>query len=250
MLPGPGGRGLGARVTPFPGAPSHPGTHSGPPRIIVMSSVETVPVERRSAPPLVSLMAHEAPEECLCVRCAARQGSCCARREIYLTPGDIRRMSAFLGRSDFHGRRSAGHPDYLPDGTDPDWERYVFGPEKERSLLLPVKDGPCGFLGPRGCVFPMDVRPLVCRLYPWEYNHEGLLGLSGDCPRDLLRPGESLLAELGMADAAEVGDWHRMLYAEMREEREPTCSAKEPSAPGAAAGLGAPCVACSQVSTP
>lgn len=127
-------------------------------------------------------------------------------------------MSGFLGRSDFHGKAHAGRPEYLPDGTDPDWARYVFGAALERSILLPVKDGPCGFLGPRGCIFPMEVRPLVCRLYPWEYDHEGLLGLAGDCPRDLLGPGESLLGELGMADELEVRSWHRMLYAEMRQE--------------------------------
>lgn len=154
----------------------------------------------------------------LCARCAALRGGCCTHREIYLTPGDRRRMAAHLGRDDFWGRRPAGHPDYLPDGTDPHWERYVFDSRMERPILLSVTHGLCGLLGPGGCVLPMEVRPLICRLYPWEYGHRGLVALAGDCPRDFLAPGETLLGQLGMEDLHRVRTWHRMLYAEMREE--------------------------------
>ena len=37
-------------------------------------------------------------------------------------------------------------------------------------------NGDCTFLGAAGCVLPEEVRPLVCRLYPFEYTHRGILG--------------------------------------------------------------------------
>lgn len=64
-----------------------------------------------------------------------------------------------------------------------------------------------------------ETRPIVCRLYPYSYNHAGLLGEDPDyCPTATLKPpGGSMVALLQMTRArAEV--WRADLYRELRAD--------------------------------
>jgi Fe-S-cluster containining protein len=78
--------------------------------------------------------------------------------------------------------------------------------------------GDCTFLGAAGCTLPLEVRPLVCRMYPYDYTEHGIrASLSEGCPTQLLRPGETLLRALDMRrDDAER--WRAQLYAELALE--------------------------------
>ena len=84
-------------------------------------------------------------------------------------------------------------------------------------MLRREANGDCTFLGQRGCRLPGGVRPLVCRLYPYEYDESGLSGVGDGCPLHLLAPGQTILDALGMR-RARAEAWHAQLYREIREE--------------------------------
>ncbi|MBC7077089.1 MAG: YkgJ family cysteine cluster protein [Synergistales bacterium] len=156
--------------------------------------------------------------ESLCARCARLGKTCCQTCEIYVTPGDVARIEAFTGQTGFYEFRVPDDPVYLDQDDDPEWAACVFRPDGSRRVLKRKADGDCVFLGPRGCQLPLEVRPLVCRLYPINYTARGLEPeLAKGCPVQLLPPGMGLLEALDMSRSqAEI--WHRQLYAEIRLE--------------------------------
>lgn len=159
-------------------------------------------------------------EECLCVRCSRQTRTCCQRSEVYVTPGDVERIAAHTGRTEFFEFRAPGSAEYLPQENDPAWRDRVFRPDGTRRILKRETNGDCTFLGPAGCTLPLEVRPLVCRLYPFDYTEAGLAEeLASGCPLELLRPGEHLLTALDMR-RSDGERWHQQLYAELRREPE------------------------------
>lgn len=183
--------------------------------------------------------------EFLCARCARHMRTCCQTCEIYATPGDVRRIEQHTGLSEFVEFRPPANPAYLDQSDDPAWERSVFRPDHTRRVLKRQASGDCTFLGSQGCVLPLDVRPLVCRLYPFDYNASGLLTeLSPGCPLELLQPGLTLLDELRM-EPGDAQQWHRQLYAEIREE--PHAQPLPTSTPGPESNTIAPVTPCTSV---
>jgi Fe-S-cluster containining protein len=153
--------------------------------------------------------------EFLCVRCARHRKTCCQTCEIYVSPGDLQRVAAHTGRSDFSEFRAPANPLYADQDDDPPWRDQVFRPDGTRRVLRRQANGDCVFLGPHGCQLPLEVRPLVCRLYPYDYNADGILPeLSPGCPLELLAPGQGLIAALDM-HLADAQRWHQQLYAEI-----------------------------------
>lgn len=150
-----------------------------------------------------------------CVRCAQITRTCCQRCEVLVTQLDRERIRRFTGQSDFWEYRAPDDPTYLDQQDDPNWLRWAFRPDGTRPVLRRRLSGDCTFLTPAGCRLPMDVRPLVCRLYPFEYTEAGLAGVSGGCPPAVVPPGRSILHVLDMREA-EAAVWHRMLYHELR----------------------------------
>jgi len=169
-----------------------------------------------------------APEEFLCVRCARHTITCCQRSEIYTTPGDVARIAAHTGRTDFHEFRAPANLDYADQDDDPVWRDRVFRADGSRRVLKRRPNGDCTFLGAAGCTLPLETRPLVCRLYPFDYSAQGIVDeLAEGCPLELLPPGQPLLVALDMRRSD--GDrWHRQLYAEILQE--PEVPADEPAA--------------------
>jgi Fe-S-cluster containining protein len=156
--------------------------------------------------------------EFLCVRCARHMKTCCQTTEIFVTLGDVARIEAHTGRGDFHEFRPAHNPDYSDQDDDPIWRDAVFRPDGTRRVLKKQPGGDCTFLGTAGCTLPLKVRPLICRIYPYDYNAEGIVDeLAPGCPLELLRPGLTLIDELGM-NRAEAERWHEQLYHELRNE--------------------------------
>lgn len=152
------------------------------------------------------------------MRCARHTKTCCQRSEVYATAGDVKRIAAHTGREGFTEFKSAAGSDYLAQDDDPTWRDHVFRADGTRRVLVRHANGDCTFLGDQGCVLPLEVRPLVCRLYPFDYTDEGVReDLAPGCPLELLAEGQGLLAALDM-HRDDAHRWHRQLYEELRRE--------------------------------
>ena len=173
-------------------------------------------------------------EDCLCARCARHQKTCCQVPQIFVTRGDLARIEAETGRTEFSEFRLPDHPGYADQDDDPIWRDNAFQPDGTRRVLKKQLNGDCTFLGPAGCTLTTSARPLVCRLYPFDYTADGFLdNLAPGCPLELLQPGQALLPTLGMS--REVAEsWRRQLYDELLQEAaastEPPSPAPLPSA--------------------
>ncbi len=168
---------------------------------------------------LAIVAGQEKPEAWGCAKCATLGKTCCQEREIFVTPGDRERIAVDSGLKDFWEYRSPADPSYLDQDDDPVWLHSVFRGDGTRPILKRQPSGDCGFLGPAGCRLPLEVRPLVCRLYPYEYTAAGIIGVGSDCPNEVIPPGSSILTVLDMR-AADAVRWHRTLYGELRAGKE------------------------------
>lgn len=154
-------------------------------------------------------------EEFLCVRCARHMKTCCQTSEVYVSPGDEARIRAHSGQNDFTEFRTPDDPVYLLNDDDPLWRDRVFRPDGTRRILRRRENGDCVFLGAAGCVLPLETRPLVCRIYPYDYNEAGIKpALARGCPLELLPPGQDLTVALDM-NYAQAEGWRKQLYEEL-----------------------------------
>lgn len=149
----------------------------------------------------------------ICARCAAGDLTCCRNTEVFLTCGDLRRIGR-VAREPFWRfvPVMAGGP-----GGDALWRRVFTHPEGLR-VLKHRDDRNCVFLKEDGCGLDMETRPLICRLYPFEYDDVCVKGATPTlCPQPEQSNIPLLLALLGMnRDDAEA--WRAMLYREIVEE--------------------------------
>lgn len=164
----------------------------------------------------------------LCAKCAQSPEweMCCYRSEVAVTRADMERIKAYTGKDDFYEvkgvsekhRGNYSHPGHVPDG-DYEWVRIVFDRDEKRPVVRHQPDCYCHFLEKgRGCLLPADVRPLYCRLYPFDYNSERITGaISSGCPEHLLSEGQKLLEVLEM-DLATGEKWRSQMYREFRED--------------------------------
>ena len=149
-----------------------------------------------------------------CARHAQLGPTCCQTSEVFVTSGDRARIEAHTGLRDFFEWRAPTDPVYSDQDDDPAWRDGVFRVDGTRPILRRRPEGDCGFLGAAGCTLPLEVRPLVCRLYPYTYTERGIDGVSSGCPAEVVPPGSTILQVLDLRrDDAER--WHRQLYAEI-----------------------------------
>lgn len=166
-----------------------------------------------------------------CARCARTQKTCCQRAEILVTSGDIRRIGDHSGRADFWSLREPEDTGYLEDDPDdPNWQRFTADCQGRRRMLNRRPNGDCTFLGPQGCVLPLETRPLVCRLYPFAFNERRLTGVDdGYCPTNLFvktnERGKTMLTVLNM-DPRDGERWRSALYHELREDWSQRCASE------------------------
>ncbi|MGC1276170.1 MAG: YkgJ family cysteine cluster protein [Planctomycetaceae bacterium] len=157
-------------------------------------------------------------QDFLCARCSRRQQTCCQQTDIVLTAGDVARVAAHVGHSDFIESRPAGSAEYADQDDDPTWRDATFRADGTRRVVKHRENGDCTFLGSTGCTLPGDVRPLICRLFPFEYTEAGLHAEpAAGCPRHLLPPGIDLFDTLGMK-RSDAERWHQQLYDELRSD--------------------------------
>ena len=150
-----------------------------------------------------------------CGKCAATGKTCCQQTEIYVTFNDVKRIAAFTSRIDFFEFRGPADPAYLASEDDPPWQQYVFRRDGTRRVLKRQLSDDCIFLGSAGCCLTLDVRPLVCRLYPLTYTIKGIGdGLDARCPLQQFNHGKSVPETFGVS-MHKFFSWHADLYTEM-----------------------------------
>jgi len=161
----------------------------------------------------------DSADKFLCVRCSRHVKTCCPPSEVYASPGDVLRIAEFTGRDDFYEYRVPDDPVHLQEDGDPIWIENVIRPDGTRRVLQRQPDGDCTFLGDAGCALPLETRPLICRIYPFDYTADGLRDeLAHGCPMELLPAGQSLLQALDIK-RSDAERWHKQLYAEVLTER-------------------------------
>lgn len=182
-----------------------------------VASAVTAPISLAVIPPTDA-------SDHVCARCARLGPTCCERCEIVLTDGDIARITVHAERDDFWESRAPVDPGYLDQDDDPNWLVWTVEPDGTRRVLRRRDTGACMFLSSAGCTLPTETRPLICRLYPYQYTERGLDGIADGCPTQLIDPGRTILDMIGM-NLADGIRWHRQLYSELRtraEQSDPT----------------------------
>jgi Fe-S-cluster containining protein len=161
-------------------------------------------------------------DECLCERCAKLGKTCCQQAEIYVTLMDVQRIFEKTGQNNFYEFAKCFNPEYADQDDDPVWSAHVFRPDGTRRILRKDSFGNCIFLGQKGCILPLESRPLVCRLYPYTYSASGIYKeLETGCPVHLLEPGQKLEQFIDGCCVENACHWHQMLYTEILREEEP-----------------------------
>lgn len=157
----------------------------------------------------------------ICAKCAAKGSTCCEGpgRDIFITKGDVKRIEAFLNDTDFFEYRRPVNTEYM-EVDDPVWINNVFKDDQTRRVIKLSVSGQCRFLTSFGCKLPTHVRPLICRLFPFQYTASGISNeLESDCPREFLTQGETLDQALGIT-REDANRWHQTLYQEILWEKE------------------------------
>ena len=159
-------------------------------------------------------------DEFLCARCAKHFLTCCQGTDIFVTLGDVRRITEASSAANFTEFRPPSDPAYVQTEEDPFWHKHVFGSDGKRRVVKHQANGDCYFLGSTGCTLAATVRPLICRLYPFDYTADGLKEQpAGGCPVQLLQPQQQLLQVLGM-DRVQAEQYRAQLYVEIAEQDE------------------------------
>ncbi len=65
---------------------------------------------------------------------------------------------------------------------------------------------------------PMTVKPLLCRIHPYDFNEHGVTEIYKYCPIAKKPNSEEILKDMGMSYSV-VKKWHALLYREIREEK-------------------------------
>lgn len=139
-----------------------------------------------------------------CSECAKLYKTCCETAEAGVTSGDIARITAFTGRTDFYSlepvaeehKYSYENPWNCPD-SGKIYVKYFFDEEGRRNILKKNDKGGCIFLAQDGCMLPMDVRPIICRLYPYSWTDQREISLeASSCPAHLFKDEQDLKENL------------------------------------------------------
>ena len=116
---------------------------------------------------------------------------------------------------DFFEFRPPADPAYFASVDDPPWMQHVFRLDGTRRVLKQQPDGDCIFLTSCGCSLKLEVRPLICRLYPLTYTVTGVQTETDErCPANRFCNGRSVLEIFGISMETVLG-WHADLYLEM-----------------------------------
>ncbi len=155
----------------------------------------------------------------ICRVCARQRRTCCQYHDIYVTLGDCRRIQTITREIDFFEYRGCADMAYADQNDDPVWQQKVFRSDGSRRVLKQKSNGDCCFLTESGCRLALDVRPLICRLFPHYYTESGISTLwDTSCPITGQLPGEAIETGIAGVRRSEAERWHRLLYTEIQWE--------------------------------
>jgi Fe-S-cluster containining protein len=155
-----------------------------------------------------------------CIACAQKGQSCCRNVHIYLTRGDVRRIGSQCPGEDFY-HLAPLTSDYEDGGGDPTWNPAILDASGRRRIVRQKDTGDCCFLTETGCRLPSDVRPLLCRIYPYDFREHGLCGISASCP--VVNEIQWLhILEASEMKQSNARQWVAQLYDEIAAERRDT----------------------------
>ncbi|MBN2065048.1 MAG: YkgJ family cysteine cluster protein [Sedimentisphaerales bacterium] len=152
-----------------------------------------------------------------CLDCAANDQSCCEGKQIYITLGDVQRIREFGIKEEFHTFEPLGE-DYLTGGGDPGWNPLILNEDGNRRILAVKADGNCMFLSDKGCTLPGNVRPLLCRIYPYDFTGPSITGMCQGCPISKQENWLDILNSSQM-NLETAKAWVEQLYDEIYQER-------------------------------
>lgn len=161
-----------------------------------------------------------------CARCPKLLGrSCCEPgpedKLTTLTRADVARIAAHTGRSE----RAFVETEWLTQSEAFDYEtrRPIFAGyfrAEPKRLTLSRRGEACVFHDPAsGCTLPGDVRPVACRLYPFEPWPDGTLAIVPERHGDLARAKEEGGACLGVEEANDLEELLARFETSARELR-------------------------------
>jgi Fe-S-cluster containining protein len=140
---------------------------------------------------------------------------------VFITREDAARVEKYLGRSDFYVYEKADKA-FETCTEEPDWPGYVTRTDGTRRVLRRNEKKACSLLSDQGCTLPSEVRPLICRLYPYEYTKEEIVGMCRGCPVSRKYEGIIPLVELSMDPASAERlrvQLYEQTFAELEERR-------------------------------
>ena len=105
----------------------------------------------------------------------------------------------------------------IKSSFDPNMCIYALSKEGKVHTLKHKLDGNCYFLSEKGCLLPLDIRPLYCRIHPYDFVEEEITGITFvDCPVNLLsKPGD--LPDVINVKYDDAKQWVKMFYRELKE---------------------------------
>jgi uncharacterized protein len=135
-----------------------------------------------------------------CNECSKLQLTCCESTDIYVTNGDIKRISDYFGKNDFYHlspvseemKHYYGDPCNVEEGLEI-YYKYLFDEEGRRNILKRTEDNKCCFLTPNGCSLLPNAKPIVCRLYPYDWNDRKEIWIDAHyCPKSLFKDEQEI----------------------------------------------------------
>jgi uncharacterized protein len=135
-----------------------------------------------------------------CRECSKIQLTCCVRPEIFVTNGDINRIANGTGRKDFYHLRPVpeemkhyyGSPCNVEKGSEI-YFQYLFNENGRRNILKKNEKNECCFLTQDGCVLPPNIRPILCRLYPFDWNDKKEIWVAPThCPKNFFKDEQEI----------------------------------------------------------
>ena len=162
-----------------------------------------------------------------CSECSKLQPTCCEYTDICVTDGDIKRISDYSGGNDFYHLMPVSeemkhyYGDYrnVEKGLDI-YYKYLFDEEGKRNILKRVENNRCFFLTPDGCSLPPTAKPIICRLYPYDWNdHKDIWIDPHYCPKSLFKD-EQEIKEYVCLPEAEARRLVDLLYDELTNKQD------------------------------
>ncbi len=171
-------------------------------------------------PAVNSIAAVSSDQSRLCLECARLGQTCCQGHDIYITRGDCLRIFNFLQHKQFYEYRACSNPAYAEQNDDLIWQKYVFRADGSRRVLRRKENGDCLLLSSSGCALPLNLRPLVCRLFPHNYSAGGISAeWDSDCPAATMTAAAVMESEIAGISQCDAVMWHQMLYNEVLWEK-------------------------------